>query len=225
MQKRGKMALITGASSGIGREFAHIHAANGGDLVIIARNEKKLTALKQELKNKYQTKAKVIVRDLTEADAPAAIYKICKDSGLRIDYLINNAGFGGMGAFYQRDMQKDISMIKLNIIALTKLTRLFITDFISRNQGKILNVSSTASFVPGPFQAVYYATKAYVTFFSNAVSEELRETNVTVTNLMPGATKTNFGKISGMDKTAMFENPANARRDRKSTRLNSSHYS
>ena len=119
-------------------------------------------------------------------------------------------GFGGIGLFHERDIQTDLAMIQLNIMALTHLTGLFLPDFVKRNNGRILNVSSTASLMPGPMQAVYFATKAYVTSFSNAIAQELSNTNVTVTNLMPGATETEFGKISGMDKTEMFKETASA---------------
>ena len=205
-----KTALITGASTGIGKEFAQIHAAKGGDLIIVARNEAKLNELKSELENKHSIKVNVISKDLTKPEAPKEIYDAVKGIGIEIDYLINNAGFGGHGKFYERAWQDDLNMINLNIVALTALTRLFLPDFVKRNSGKILNVSSTASFMPGPLQAVYFATKAYVTFFSNAIAEELHDTNITVTNLMPGATESEFAKVSGMDKTSLFNKTASA---------------
>lgn len=202
-----KVALITGASSGIGREFARIHASKGGNLVIISRSEDKLRELKEELENKYQVNVKIIVKDLTSPQAPQEIYNEVKEAGIKIDYLINNAGFGGRGFFHERPMELDLQMIQVNIVALTTLTRLFLPDFVQRNEGKILNVSSTAALMPGPLQAVYYATKAYVAFFSNAIAEELRDTNITVTNLMPGATDTGFAKTSDMNNTGVFANP------------------
>jgi len=205
-----KTALITGASTGIGKELALIHAKNGGGLVIVARSEDKLLQLKKEIEQQYSVKVTVIPRDLTTANAAVEIYQTVKNSGIEIDYLINNAGFGGLGKFHERALEDDLAMINLNIIALTSLTRLFLPDFVKRNSGKILNVSSTASLMPGPLQAVYFATKAYVTSFSNAISEELHDTNITVTNLMPGATETEFGRVSGMDKTAMFKDTASA---------------
>lgn len=207
-----KTALITGASSGIGKEFAHIHAEKGGDLVIVARSLDKLLALKRDLERKYQIKVHVIVKDLTERNAPKTIFDEVKNASIKIDYLINNAGFGGLGAFHERKLEEDLNMIQLNVSALTALSHYFLQDFVNRNDGKILNVSSTASQIPGPLQAVYYATKAYVTSFSNALSEELHSTNITVTNLMPGATETDFGRISGMDKMEMFKQTASARK-------------
>lgn len=206
-----KTALITGASTGIGKELATIHAEKGGDLIIVARSLDKLNKLKSELETKYSVKITVIAKDLTLPTAAKEIYDEVKDKGIEVNYLINNAGFGGLGKFHERDWNQDLDMINLNVVALTALTRFFLPDFVKRNEGKILNVSSTASFMPGPLQAVYYATKAYVTFFSNAIAEELHDTNVTVTALMPGATETEFGRVSGMNKTSMFKKTASAR--------------
>ncbi len=206
-----KVALITGASSGIGKELAHIHAEKGGDLIIIARNESKLNELKSELESKYGVQVKVIAKDLSNPSAPIEIYNEVTKAGIEVEYLINNAGFGGRGKFHERAWEQDLAMINLNVTALTALTRLFLPDFVKRNSGKILNVSSTAALLPGPLQAVYYATKAYVTSFSNALAEELYDTNITVTVLMPGATETEFAKTSGMDKTDLFNKTASAR--------------
>lgn len=206
-----KTALITGASSGIGKEFARIHAERGGDLVIVARREEKLNELKAELESKHSVAVTVIVKDLSQPNAPTEIYDQVTKAGIEIDYLINNAGFGGRGKFHERDWQTDLTMINLNVVALTALTRLFLPDMVKRNEGKILNVSSTASLLPGPLQAVYYATKAYVTSFSNAIAEELHDTKITVTALLPGATETEFGSTSGMDETSMFQNTFSAR--------------
>lgn len=211
LYKMCNTALITGASSGIGKEFARIHAENGGDLVIVARSEEKLNELKVELEQKYKINVLVIKKDLTDKNACKEVYDKVINSGIRVNILINNAGFGGIGKFNERKLEDDVSMIDLNILALTKMTHLFLNDFIKQNEGKILNVSSTASLMPGPLQAVYFATKAYVRSFTNAIAEELHNTNVTVTNLMPGATESDFGKTSGMDKTAAFENTADAR--------------
>jgi len=205
-----KIALITGASSGIGRELAHIHAATGGDLVLVARSTQKLNELKIELESKYKVIAVVITKDLIAPNATQELYDEVKSLDIEVDYLINNAGFGGIGKFLERKLEEDVNMIQLNVVALTQLTHLFASDFVNRGRGKVLNVSSTASLIPGPLQATYYATKAFVTSFSNALSEELRGTGVTVTNLMPGATDTDFGKVSGMDKTKLFDAPVSA---------------
>ncbi len=195
-----KTALITGASSGIGKELAIIHAQQGGNLVLVARRADKLNELKQTLESQHKVSVYVIAKDLTNANAPQEVYDEVQTQGITVDYLINNAGFGGRGKFHERSIEDDLAMINLNIVALTLLTKLFLPDFVKRNSGKILNTSSTASFMPGPLQAVYFATKTYVTFLSNAIAEELYDTNVTVTNLMPGATESEFAKTSGMEK-------------------------
>lgn len=205
-----KTALITGASSGIGKELAIIHAEKGGNLVLVARRKEKLEALKQELEEKFKVNVTILSKDLTQLNAPQEIFDELKSKGIQVDYLINNAGFGGHGKFHERALEDDLAMINLNIVALTLLTKLFLPEFVARNSGKVLNVSSTASFMPGPLQAVYFATKAYVTFLSNAIAEELYDTNITVTNLMPGATETEFGQVSGMDKTDLFEKSVSA---------------
>ena len=198
------VALITGASSGIGKEFAKIHASKGNDIIIIARSQEKLEALKQSIENEYKVVVYVIVKDLTHQNAAQEIFDEVSQNKIEISYLINNAGFGGQGYFHEREWNQDLQMIQLNIISLTALTRLFLPKMIERNAGKILNVSSTASLMAGPLQAVYFATKAYVTSFSNALSSELENTNITVTNLMPGATETEFAKKAGLDKTDLF---------------------
>lgn len=199
-----KVALITGASAGIGKEFAKIHAAKGGDLIIVARSADKLNNLKQELESQYNCQVKVIVKDLTLSTAPREVYDEVKQAGMQVDYLINNAGFGGHGKFHEREWERDLAMINLNIVALTALTRFFLPDFVARNSGKVLNVSSTASLMAGPLQAVYFATKAYVTSFSNAIAEELSDTKVTVTALLPGATATEFAKEANLADTDLF---------------------
>ncbi len=204
-------ALITGASSGIGKELAIIHAENGGDMVIVARSEDKLKQLKKEIQATHKVEIVVVSMDLTQPSASEDLFDLLEQKKIEIDFLINNAGFGGLGKFHEREWKADRAMIQLNIVALTELTRRFLPGMVARNRGKILNVSSTASLLPGPLQAVYYATKAYVTSFSNAVAEELHDTNVTVTALMPGATETEFGAVSGMDKTEMFKAAASAR--------------
>lgn len=206
-----KTALITGASSGIGKELAQIHVERGGDLVIVARREDKLSALKTELEGKHDVKVMVIGKDLTVADAAPEIYEQVTRAGVEVNYLINNAGFGGRGKFHERAWEHDLAMISLNVVALTALTRLFLSSFVKRNEGRILNVSSTASLMAGPLQAVYYATKAYVTSFSNAIAEELYDTDITVTTLLPGATETEFASRSGMDQTSLFSKTVSAR--------------
>lgn len=201
-----KVALITGASSGIGKELARLHASRGGDVVLVARRAEKLGALTAELQSKHGVRVSVIAKDLVQPTAPREIYEAVKTAGIEVDYLINNAGVGGQGAFHERRWEDDLSMIQLNVVALSALTRLFLPDFVARGSGRVLNVSSTASLLAGPLQAVYYATKAYVTSFSNAIAEELSGTGVTVTALLPGATETEFAQVSEMDKTPLFAN-------------------
>jgi len=205
------LALITGASSGIGLHVARIHAERGGDLVVVARSRDRLMALAGELEKQHGVQVMVIAKDLTQPGAAKEVYDEVVAAGLAVDLLINNAGFGGRGKFHERAWESDLAMINLNIVALTALTRFFLPDFVDRDSGRVLNVSSTASLMPGPLQAVYYATKAYVTFFSNAVAEELHDSAVTVTALLPGATETGFAKVSGMDKTDLFATTAPAR--------------
>ncbi len=205
-----KLALITGASSGIGLELAKIHAKNGGDLIIVARRVDKLQELKAELEKEYSVKVQIISSDLSQPGAAKELYKKKKKLHLKVDYLINNAGFGLLGKFYQLSWEKQLEMINLNIIALTELTYLFLPEMIARNSGKILNLSSTASLLPGPLQAIYFATKAFVTSFSNALAEELTDTKVTVTALLPGATATEFAKTSGLENTNLFQKTATA---------------
>jgi len=205
-----KVALITGASSGIGKELAKIHAKKGGDLVLVARSGDALETLKKELETKYSISIEIIIKDLSTIGTAKEVYSIVKEKEIEIEYLFNNAGFGLLGKFHELSWERQEQMINLNMVAVTQLTYLFLLDMIKRNKGKILNTSSTASLVPGPLQAVYYATKAYVTSFGNALAEELSDTNITVTNLLPGATKTKFASTSGMDKTKGFEKTASA---------------
>lgn len=203
-------ALITGAASGIGKEFSRIHASKGGNIVAVDMNAEGLKTLKSELENNFNIEVYTIVKNLTELTAPKEIYDEVKHQGIEVNYLINNAGFGGVGAFHQRDWNTDLAMIQVNVLALTALTRQFLPDFIARDSGKILNVSSTVSLIPGPFQAVYFATKAFVTSFNRSIHGELSDTNVTSTAVLPGATKTAFGDHSGMNKTAIYKKPASA---------------
>lgn len=200
-----KTALVTGASSGIGKELAKIHAEKGGDLVIVARRESNLKALKKDLESKHAVKITTIMKDLSVIGAAREIYDEIKQKGIQVDYLINNAGFGLRGKFHELSWERQLQMINLNMTAVTELMYLFIPEMVARNEGKILNNSSTASYMPGPLQAVYFATKSYVTFLGNAIAEELHDTNITVTTLMPGATETEFAKTADMDKTEMFK--------------------
>lgn len=206
-----KTALITGASSGIGKELARIHAENGGNLIIVARRGENLIELKNELEKKHNIQVTTLIKDLSIVGSAKEIYEEVKALNIQVDYLINNAGFGLRGKFHELDWARQQQMISLNMVSLTELMYLFLPEMIGRNEGKILNVSSTAAFFPGPLQAIYYATKSYVNFLSNAVDEELHDTNISISTLMPGATETEFAKTAGMDKSSMFAKTVSAR--------------
>ena len=188
----GNTALITGASGGIGEELARYHAANGGDLVLVARSEDKLNKLQAELEASHPIKVMVIVADLARPEAAEQIFAATEDGGLQIDLLINNAGFGGHGKFHERELEKDQAMMQVNVVSLVSLTHLYLQGMVQRKSGKILHVASTAAFLPGPLQAVYYATKSFVVSFSQALAQELEGTGVTSTALCPGAVDTGF---------------------------------
>ncbi len=194
-------ALITGASSGIGMEFARYHAAQGGDVILTARRKDALEALASEVQTAHNVTAHVFALDLGAEGGAQALYDQVKAAGLGIDILINNAGFGGQGRFLERDLDKDLAMIDLNVKALVTLTHLFGTDMVANGGGKILNVASTAGFMPGPLQATYFATKAFVKSFSQAIDQENRERGLTCTALCPGYVKTEFADVSGLTGT------------------------
>ena len=204
-------ALITGASNGIGLELARIHAKRGGNLVLVARSQDKLKQLADELRAQYDgIQITVIAQDLTMPQAAQSVFAQTEQLGIQVDILINNAGFGGHGRFFERELAKEQQMIQLNITALTELTHLYLQGMVARRRGKILNVSSTASFMPGPLQAVYYATKAYVTSFSQAVAEEVREFGITVTALCPGAVDTGFVAAGDLQGVGVWKNAKSA---------------
>lgn len=200
-----KTALITGSSSGIGLELAKIHAAKGDNLVLVARSRSKLEALKQQLEQQNHIKVHVIEKDLSLTDSSQQIFDETREKNIQIDYLINNAGFGDFGLFFQTQWSKELQMINLNITALTHLCKLYIPEMMQQGGGKILNVASTAAFQPGPTMAIYYATKAYVLHFSEAIGNELIGTNITVTALCPGATESGFQKVAAMEESNLVK--------------------
>ena len=206
-----KIALITGASSGIGKELARIHASKNGDLILVARRSEELELLKKELEEKHAIKVWIFVKDLTSKNATKEVYEFTKSNQLEVDYLFNNAGFGGHGFFVDRPIAKDLEMIDLNVSALVELSHLFLHDMKKRKAGKILNTASTAGFLPGPLQATYFATKAFVVSFSEALAHELKPHNITVTALCPGPVKTEFEKTAGMTGGNLFEKAASAK--------------
>jgi short-subunit dehydrogenase len=200
-----KTALITGASSGIGFELAKIFAREGNDLVLVARNGSKLQELKNSLEKEFSIKAFIISKDLSKIDSAQEVYDEVKNKSIVIDYLINNAGFGDFGMFTDTNWKKEEEMIQLNITTLTQFTKLFLKDMVLQKKGKIMNVASTAAFQPGPTMAVYYATKAYVLHFSEAIDNEVRDKGITVTALCPGATESGFQDAADMNESKLVK--------------------
>lgn len=198
-------ALITGASSGIGLELAKIHASKGGDLVLVARNKSKLDQLKNELERQYKITVYTIGKDLSAHNAAQEVYDETTKHNIQIDYLINNAGFGNFGMFVETEWNKELEMINLNISSLTQFTKLYIQDMVKRGNGKIMNVASTAAFQSGPTMAVYYATKAYVLSFSEAVDNEVSGKGVSITTLCPGATESGFQAAGAMEESNLVK--------------------
>lgn len=196
-----KTALITGATSGLGYEFVKLFANDGYNLVLVARNGQKLDEIRESFKNIEVT---AIPKDLSVPGAAKEVFQDVDKKGIEIDILVNNAGFGLLGKFDELDIYKQLEMIQLNITALTELTYYILPKMKQRNSGRIMNVASTAAFQPGPLMAVYYATKAFVLSLSEALVEELEGSNVTVTTLCPGATKTNFGAVASLERTKLF---------------------
>jgi short-subunit dehydrogenase len=198
-------ALITGASGGIGLEFAKIFAREGYDLVLVARSEDKLQRIKIELEKRRGISARILTKDLADPAAPEEIYNELERSGVQVDVLVNNAGYALFNPFVERDAKETLDMLQVNIMALTHLTRLFLPGMIERGKGHVLNMGSTAAFVPGPLMAAYYASKAYVLSFSEAIATELRGTGVTVTALCPGAVQTGFQKRADMENSRLVQ--------------------
>lgn len=196
------LALVTGASSGIGADLARELAKDGHDLVLSARSVPAMDALAAELET-YGASSVVIAADLARPGAAAELAGTLEARGRQIDVLVNNAGLGGVGRFDQMDPQRVSDMLMINIVALTELTRLLVPGMVARRRGRVLLVASTASFQPGPRMAVYFATKAYVLSLGEALAHELRRTGVTVTTLCPGATATNFFKAAGANEIRM----------------------
>ncbi|HLN57107.1 MAG TPA: SDR family oxidoreductase, partial [Thermoanaerobaculia bacterium] len=200
MKPRGSSgnALVTGASSGIGKELARLIAADGYDLVLVARRQERLEELARELSVAHGVSARVIAADLADPDSPKRIVEELEAERIAVDVLVNNAGFGIYGRLWNSDITRQLEIIQVNVVALTDLTGRLLPGMVSRKRGRIVNVASTAAFQPGPYQAVYYATKAYVLSFSEAIAEELKGTGVTVTALCPGPTTTEFQEAAGL---------------------------
>ncbi|MCR5368651.1 SDR family oxidoreductase [Eubacterium sp.] len=190
------LVLITGATSGIGLELTKIFAKKRCNLILVARDRKKLDHLRRKLRSFYDIEVDFIVKDLTDDDSAEYIYQKVKNSGKTVDVLVNNAGFGDYGKFLDASLEKQNKMIKCNILALTELTYYFAKDMKNKGRGRILNTASIGSFMPGPLMSVYYATKAYVLSFTEALAEEFKGTGIKVSALCPGPTDTGFWKVA-----------------------------
>jgi len=201
---QGPTALITGGSGGIGFEIAKVLARDGFDIVLVARKRETLEGAAGHLQGKFGGRIQVFAADLRLPDAPRAVFEFLRNENIPIEVLVNNAGFGLGGEFVYTELQRELDMIQVNIAALTHLTKLFLPTMIRRRSGRVMNVASTAAFQPGPLMAVYYASKAYVLSFSEALAEELRETGVTVTALCPGPTATDFAANAQVTKSRLF---------------------
>ena len=196
-------ALITGASAGIGRELARLFAADGHDLLLVARRLPQLQALCTELEQQYHVKARAIACDLSSQTELATL--LAEVRGLELDYLVNNAGVGTVGSFAGLPAERETAIIELNVTAVVRLTGEVLPSMLQRRRGRILNIGSTAGFQPGPYMATYYASKAFVNSFSEALAYETRGTGVSVTVSCPGPTLTEFGAVSGVDKSRLFQ--------------------
>src|SRR6266850_2888803 len=198
-------ALITGASAGLGAEYAKLFAADKHDLILVARRRDRLETLARELTASQGVKARVVPADLGAADGATRVIEEVTRLGVDVDFLVNNAGFGTSGAFAELELARQLEMIQVNVTSLVTLTRAFLPAMLARRQGRILNVGSTAGFPPGPGMAVYYATKAFVNSFTEALAFELRGTGATATVSCPGATATEFGRVAGNGKSRLFK--------------------
>ena len=206
-------ALVTGASGGIGEELARLFASDGHDLVLVARSEDKLKRLAEELGASHNVEARVLASDLSRPDSPREIFDELQASGVEVDALVNNAGFGSWGLFAETDLRQELEMLQVNVVALTHLTKLFLPSMLARRRGYVCNVASTAAFQPGPLMAVYYASKAYVLSLSEALANECEGTGVRVSALCPGPTETGFVAAAGMSESKLFDRGAMTARD------------
>ncbi len=204
-------ALITGASSGLGAELARLFARDGHDVVLLARDAGRLDHLAAELSRVHQVKAWVLPLDLADPTSPARCLAWVEAQGLEVEFLVNNAGYGSNGPFVSLPLDGEAGMVEVNCTALLKLTHLFAAKMVARQRGRVLNIASTAAFQAGPYMATYYATKAFVLSFSEALAHELAGTGVSVTCYCPGATATGFGRRAGNDTSLLFQQPGVAR--------------
>jgi hypothetical protein len=198
-------ALVTGASAGLGYEFAHLFARDKYNLVLVARSGPKLADLAEQLRQQHGITVKTIPLDLGLPQASQTLFEETQRAGIHVDILVNNAGYGASGAFAEIPLEESYGQIQLNVMALTLLTKLYLQPMLERRSGKIMNVASTAAFQPGPLMAVYYATKAYVLSFTEAIADELRDSGVSVTCFCPGATLTEFQKRAQTENSRLFK--------------------
>jgi hypothetical protein len=201
-------ALITGASVGIGYELAKVCAEHDHNVVLVARNQAQLEKVAAEIEAAGKVKARVLVKDLSLPNSSREIFNELMNDSVQIDILINNAGFGNHGKFAETELDVDLQLIQVNIVALTALTKLFLREMLARGRGRVLNVASTAAFLPGPMMATYYASKAYVLHFSEAVAREVAGRGVSITALCPGPVKTEFQKRAGIEGSRLFKDGA-----------------
>jgi short-subunit dehydrogenase len=198
-------ALITGGSVGIGAALAEVFAAHGHDLVLVSRNREKLEARGSDIRNKFGVDVVCIAEDLADPQGARRLHKAVADRGLEVDYLVNNAGVGLYGKFATTDLDAELKMIQLNTTSVVELTKRCLPAMIARRRGRILNVASTAAFVPGPWMSIYYATKAFLLSFSQAIDYELKPHGITVTTLCPGPTESEFKVRAGSQRSRLFE--------------------
>ncbi|WP_027483196.1 SDR family NAD(P)-dependent oxidoreductase [Deinococcus pimensis] len=203
-RSRRPLALVTGASGGIGEEIARELAANGHDVVLVARSTAKLDALAEDLRVRHHVTTHVLALDLTAPDSPARLVEHLAGRDLHVDVLVNNAGFATYGEFHTSDLGGQLQMIGLNVTTLVELTHRLLPGMLERRSGRVLNVASTAAFMPGPLMATYYATKAFVLSFGEALAEELRGSGVTVTTLCPGPVETGFQARANLGESRLL---------------------
>jgi uncharacterized protein len=207
METTKKTALITGASSGIGYELTKLFAKDGNDLVLVSRNKSSLDQVANELHKMYKNLTiHIIAKDLSVDGAAAEVYQETQSLGIEVNYLVNDAGIGQRGLFWETNFEKDKEIIHLNIISLVHLTKLYLKDMIARNEGKILQLASVAAYQPTPMLAVYAATKAFVLSFGDALINELKDTKITLTSLIPGPTDTDFFNKADAENTVAAHN-------------------
>jgi short-subunit dehydrogenase len=218
MDKKKSFTLVTGGTSGIGKELARLFAQNGHNLILVARDEAELAATAAELKS-GATEVVTISKDLFQKDGAMQVYDLVKAKGLEVDILVNDAGQGVYGLFAETDLHRELDIIQLNISSLVTLTKLFLQDFLAKGTGKILNVGSVAGTVPGPYQAVYHGTKAFINNFSEGLRNEVKDKGITVTVLLPGVTDTDFFNKADSQNSKLVQdkdkmaNPADVAKD------------